>query len=54
MKCPRLPEMLARAGYVSYQTGKYWMGHYSRAGFTGGMTVKGRQLEAALATKVLR
>lgn len=48
MKCPRLPAMLGRAGYVSYQTGKYWMGHYSRAGFTGGMTVKGRHGEAGL------
>jgi len=41
-RCPRLPEMLARAGYVSFQTGKLWMGHYARAGFTGGMTTKGR------------
>jgi len=48
MKCPRLPAMLSKAGYVSFQTGKYWMGHYSRAGFTGGMTVKGRHGEAGL------
>jgi len=41
-RCPRLPEMLSRAGYVSFQSGKYWMGHYSRAGFTGGMTTQGR------------
>jgi len=48
MKCPRLPAMIRKAGYVSFQTGKYWMGHYSRAGFTGGMTVKGRHGEAGL------
>ena len=47
-KCPRLPAMLARAGYVSFQTGKFWMGHYSRAGFTGGMTVSGRHGGAGL------
>ena len=40
--CPRMPAMLAQAGYVSLQTGKYWMGHYSRAGFTEGMTDSGR------------
>lgn len=40
--CNRLPAMLAEAGYVSFQSGKYWMGHYSRAGFTDGMTTEGR------------
>ncbi len=48
VKCPRLPEMLARNGYVSFQSGKWWMGHYSRGGFTDGMTVKGRHGEAGL------
>ncbi len=41
-KAPRMPAMLAKAGYVSHQSGKYWMGHYSRAGFTDGMTDSGR------------
>lgn len=48
MECPRLPAMLGEAGYLSFQTGKFWMGHYERAGFTGGMTVKGRHGEAGL------
>ncbi len=35
-----LPRLLAeRAGYASLQTGKFWEGHYSNAGFTEGMTV---------------
>ncbi len=33
-----LPRMLAAKGYVSMQTGKWWEGHYSRGGFTHGMT----------------
>jgi len=41
-RAPRMPAMLSKAGYVSHQSGKYWMGHYSRAGFTEGMTVSGR------------
>ncbi|MGC9328173.1 MAG: sulfatase family protein [Candidatus Hinthialibacter sp.] len=41
-RSPRFPAMLADAGYVSFQSGKYWMGHYSRAGFTDGMTTQGR------------
>jgi arylsulfatase A-like enzyme len=39
---PTLPKLLARAGYRSLQTGKYWEGHYSEAGFTHGMTTEGR------------
>jgi len=39
---PALPRLLAQAGYVSFQTGKFWEGHYANAGFTAGMTVKGR------------
>jgi uncharacterized sulfatase len=35
---PTLPNELARRGYVSFQSGKWWMGHPSRAGFTDGMT----------------
>lgn len=39
---PTVPKLLARAGYKSLQTGKYWEGHYSEAGFTHGMTTEGR------------
>jgi uncharacterized sulfatase len=35
---PTLPRMLAERGYLSLQTGKWWQGHYSRGGFTHGMT----------------
>ena len=35
---PALPRLLAQEGYVSHQSGKWWEGHYSRAGFTHGMT----------------
>ena len=33
-----LPRMLAKKGYLSHQSGKWWLGHYSRGGFTHGMT----------------
>jgi uncharacterized sulfatase len=33
-----LPKLLAPLGYLSQQTGKWWEGHYSRGGFTHGMT----------------
>lgn len=33
-----LPKMLAQAGYVSFQSGKWWQGAYQRGGFTHGMT----------------
>ena len=35
---PRLAEMLKKRGYLSHQSGKWWEGHYSRGGFTHGMT----------------
>jgi len=35
---PTLPMLLAKRGYVSQQSGKWWQGHYSRGGFTHGMT----------------
>lgn len=35
---PTLPRMLAKKGYLSLQTGKWWEGHYRRGGFTHGMT----------------
>jgi len=37
-RLPTLPRLLAEKGYVSLQTGKWWEGHYSRGGFTSGMT----------------
>jgi arylsulfatase A-like enzyme len=33
-----LADILGDAGYVSLQTGKWWEGHYSRGGFSQGMT----------------
>lgn len=33
-----LPRLLAQKGYLSLQTGKWWQGHFSRGGFTHGMT----------------
>jgi uncharacterized sulfatase len=40
---PALPRLLGQqANYRSFQTGKYWEGHFSNAGFTEGMTTKGR------------
>ncbi len=35
---PSLPRILGEQGYLSMQTGKWWLGHYSRGGFTHGMT----------------
>ncbi len=35
---PTLPRVLGKQGYASLQTGKWWQGHYSRGGFTDGMT----------------
>ena len=37
-KSPTLPKLLAQKGYVSFQSGKWWEGHHTRGGFTGGMT----------------
>jgi uncharacterized sulfatase len=37
-RVPTLPGLLARRGYLSLQTGKWWLGHYRRGGFTHGMT----------------
>lgn len=48
-KAPALPRLLGSAGYVSLQTGKFWEGHYANAGFTSGMTVKGRHGDEGLA-----
>ena len=45
---PTLPWLLGDAGYVSFQTGKYWEGHFANAGFTHGMTTKGRHGDEGL------
>jgi uncharacterized sulfatase len=34
-----LPRLLRRAGYTSFQSGKWWEAHYSSGGFTHGMTI---------------
>jgi arylsulfatase A len=36
---PTLPRTLQHFGYASLQTGKFWEGHFSNAGFTEGMTL---------------
>ena len=33
-----IPRLLAKQGYLSHQSGKWWEGNYSRGGFTHGMT----------------
>jgi uncharacterized sulfatase len=43
-----LPKMLAAKGYLSLQTGKWWQKHFSRGGFTHGMTVGGRHGDTGL------
>ena len=35
---PTLPKLLAKQGYLSHQSGKWWHGSFRRAGFTHGMT----------------
>ncbi|MFM7208199.1 MAG: sulfatase [Verrucomicrobiota bacterium] len=41
-KNPHIPRLLEPKGYVSLQTGKWWLGDYRRGGFTEGMTKGGR------------
>lgn len=36
---PTLPQLLQQQCYVSFQSGKWWQNHFSRGGFTHGMTV---------------
>ena len=38
-KLPTLPRVLGERDYLSLQTGKFWEGHYSNAGFSDGMTI---------------
>ncbi|HEX4951546.1 MAG TPA: sulfatase-like hydrolase/transferase, partial [Blastocatellia bacterium] len=35
---PTLPRLLQQQGYVSLQTGKWWLGNYQNGGFTDGMS----------------
>lgn len=37
-KVPTLPRLLAKKGYLSHQSGKWWEGNHCRCGFTHGMT----------------
>lgn len=37
-KQPTLPRLLQQKGYVSLQTGKWWLGEYKNGGFTHGMS----------------
>ncbi len=54
-RSPSLPKLLAKAGYVSHQSGKWWEGNACRCGgFTEGMTIgdfstTGRHGDAGLA-----
>ena len=43
-----LPAQLKSKGYLSLQTGKWWQKHYSRGGFTHGMTEGGRHGDKGL------
>ena len=45
---PHLPRLLGEQGYVSLQTGKWWMGDYTTGGFTEGMTTGGRHGDVGL------
>lgn len=37
-RVPTIPRLLGEAGYVSFQSGKWWEGNFRRGGFTKGMT----------------
>lgn len=45
---PTLPRELGKQGYLSFQAGKWWQKHFSRGGFTHGMTQGGRHGDAGL------
>ncbi len=38
-RAPSLPRLLGTRGYRSFQTGKWWQGHFSHGGFTEGMSL---------------
>ncbi len=53
-RLPTLPRLLGAAGYRSFQTGKWWQGHFRTGGFTDGMShgdplKSGRHGDAGLA-----
>jgi arylsulfatase A-like enzyme len=37
-RVPTVPRLLEKAGYLSFQSGKWWEGSFQRGGFTDGMT----------------
>src|SRR5574341_86024 len=37
-RVPTLPRLLRQKGYLSLQTGKWWLGNYANGGFTDGMS----------------
>lgn len=45
---PTLPKLLGQAGYLSLQTGKWWLGDFTQGGFTHGMTQGGRHGDEGL------
>jgi arylsulfatase A-like enzyme len=45
---PTLARELVKNGYLALQTGKWWQGHYSRGGFTHGMTKGSRHGDEGL------
>lgn len=47
-KHPLLPSLLAKQGYNSLQTGKWWQGNFRNGGFTHGMTHGGRHGDEGL------
>jgi len=47
-EAPSLPRLLQARDYRSLQTGKFWEGHFSNAGFTHGMTTRGRHGDSGL------
>ena len=47
-KLPTLPKLLAKQGYLSHQSGKWWEGDFSRGGFTHGMTKGSRHGDEGL------
>ncbi len=46
---PTLPRLLTKAGYDSFQTGKWWHGDFPHGGFTHGMTQGSRHGDEGLA-----
>jgi arylsulfatase A-like enzyme len=47
-RVPTLPRLLAKEGYLSFQTGKWWQGDFSHGGFTHGMTKGSRHGDEGL------